>query len=407
MIDTLLIIGNGFDLYCQLPTKIADYYEYKKNTQPVFNEFIRIYNLYQYEIDINQFDSEFIKFINKYISSILSDITVWDFYFLGVNKLESDTNWYNIEKQISDSLGLNDERHSFWNSVFDCFEDISLDDVSLNLNSDIFKKGTNLENITKLENIIHMIIKYIHCNPMKYMERCTFDNTKKPMLREILSDKHEFLLRQLKILEQNFRTYILEKLNDNPLYSLAQENASKKLLKLTKSKKANLMSFNYTPIYCRSLFNSIENVHGEVLQGREIIFGIDNTKCNPGESCYKFTKTYRKVAMYISTPTIDINQVLTKKIEHIVFFGHSLNEQDYSYFQTIFDYFGLYDNQGISLDFRYNIYDKDRQSVIETTTINNVIALLDGYGKTLDNKYKGRNLIHKLLNESRLSIKSI
>jgi len=30
MIDTLLIIGNGFDLYCQLPTKIADYYEYKK-----------------------------------------------------------------------------------------------------------------------------------------------------------------------------------------------------------------------------------------------------------------------------------------------------------------------------------------------------------------------------------------
>ena len=82
----------------------------------------------------------------------------------------------------------------------------------------------------------------------------------------------------------------------------------------------------------------------------------------------------------------------------IKFYGHSLNEADYSYFQSIFDYYNLYENTNVSLIFYYS-------KGFEQT--DKVYQLINTYAKTLSNKDQGNNLTHKLLLENRLKIVEI
>ena len=71
------------------------------------------------------------------------------------------------------------------------------------------------------------------------------------------------------------------------------------------------------------------------------------------------------------------------------------SEADYSYFQSIFDYYNLYSNSNISLNFYYS------EGYEQTDAIYRLINI---YGKSLSNKEQGKNLIHKLLLENRLNI---
>jgi hypothetical protein len=282
---------------------------------------------------------------------------------------------------------------SFWERVL-----YLLDDMSLHINGDVFKSASIIE------RLIYMTLKYMHCEKISPNTFFRDDSLKIKELKFIKDNWQYFLFEQMKILELDFKKYIIIVQNSNILYPKNQKDTFKRLLGVFDN--AYLMSFNYTLVNKNNLFESVENVHGLASEKGEIIFGIDNSSCNPGDFNYVFTKTYRKVSMYITTPLKVINEVLKKDINQIVFFGHSLNEQDYSYFQTIFDYFDLYNSQ-IKLEFFYYIYDKNKRIQIENNFISGVISLLDNYGKTLDNKHKGRNLIHKLLNESRLIIKLI
>lgn len=83
-----------------------------------------------------------------------------------------------------------------------------------------------------------------------------------------------------------------------------------------------------------------------------------------------------------------------KPIE-IKFYGHSLNEADYSYFQSIFDFYDLYANNNVSLVFYYSEGHEQNDAIYR---------LINSYGKTLANKDQGKNLMHKLLLENRLKI---
>lgn len=60
------------------------------------------------------------------------------------------------------------------------------------------------------------------------------------------------------------------------------------------------------------------------------------------------------------------DKLLPKSIKNIVFYGHSLAPADYSYFQSIFDYYNIYDND-ITLVFYYSIYDKNKEQDIKRT----------------------------------------
>ena len=168
----------------------------------------------------------------------------------------------------------------------------------------------------------------------------------------------------------------------------------------------NILSFNYTALFdilgvqSPCLYN---NIHGKLCMNKcadncascNIIFGIDDTIIQSQEEnfeLHKFSKTYRKML------NADVETSILPKKDNpleIKFYGHSLSEADYSYFQSIFDYYNLYENSKVSLMFYYS---KGFEQTDE------VYRLINTYGKTLSNKNQGKNLTHKLLLENRLKI---
>lgn len=69
----------------------------------------------------------------------------------------------------------------------------------------------------------------------------------------------------------------------------------------------------------------------------------------------------------------------------IKFYGHSLSKADYSYFQSIFDYYNLYGNSSVDLVFYYS---KGYEQ------IDAIYKLINSYGQSPNNKEQGKNLIH-------------
>ena len=211
-----------------------------------------------------------------------------------------------------------------------------------------------------------------------------------------------FAMQHLNLFEKDFGNYIKNVQNklahslDNILYN---------------DKPKKIINFNYTTVIKNEInkfkniqkyptdenIRSIEeviNIHGDY---ENPIFGIDNQ--NIDESMNIFTKTYR----ILSSDTIESFTLPSNKLlETIYFFGHSLSEADYSYFQSMFDYYSIYDSK-IRLIFLYSDHDGKEKSRQE----NRVVKLINDYGKTLENKDKGKNLLHKLLLENRIKIYEI
>lgn len=107
------------------------------------------------------------------------------------------------------------------------------------------------------------------------------------------------------------------------------------------------------------------------------------------------------------------NTAFQKKVDTIIIYGHSLNRADYSYFESIFDMYDVF-NSDVKLRFYYwRGYDKkdnlseEQKKVIakqqERKAMKNIAKLLNSYGSTLENEH-GENIINKLVLEQRLSL---
>lgn len=169
-----------------------------------------------------------------------------------------------------------------------------------------------------------------------------------------------------------------------------------------------LINFNYTnPFYEITNENIIcTNLHGinYYFGGEGGLFGIDCFKGNYEEILkYQFTKTYRKMLMKEDTVG------LPSSVDEIYFYGHSLAKADYSYFQSLFDYYDIY-SSNVKLFFCYSEYGsaEDKKNSKQKKAMGEaVLKLIGKYGNTFDNKDKGRNLLHKLLLESRLQLREV
>ena len=124
----------------------------------------------------------------------------------------------------------------------------------------------------------------------------------------------------------------------------------------------------------------------------------DELKKNKGE-LKKFIKSsrilYEKKIKNFNLPEIN-------KLKMICVFGHSLAEADYSYFQALFDYYQIY-SSNIKLIFLFNNF-KNTQREEQNFGI---IKLLETYGKSMENKDKGKNLYYKLILEDRIKLFSL
>lgn len=380
----LYIIGNGFDLYLKLKTSYDDFFETKLESNN--NEYsVMRKNIWQ---DIEKkakglFDgAELSKVINRTKLPELQNNSIFLLYLL----LEKDNEieyWNDVEKKI-----------------FPCAKE--LEKLS-ELNDESFLKEfqyfTNeyIEDFKQNEEIIRKIILRKCIQQKKYHEDYNY-------------------LVELNKFEKEFGNYISQINND--LFDIGMgtfedkniEYKVRKIFEVDNNITNIVINFNYTTYLKEiSYISEMTNVHGTF---ENPIFGIDNTEIGNDREFYYLTKTSR----VLFNNTIKEEFKLPNKIEisKICFFGHSLARADYSYFQSIFDYYDIY-NSEVKLEFKYYNYIKDdkkltdkekkeRKDEVKSNMHKSVIELMNDYGNTASNKSRGQNLLHKLILENRIKI---
>ncbi len=225
------------------------------------------------------------------------------------------------------------------------------------------------------------------------------------------------LLDELNKLERQFSDYLVLALERHADYSSNSASLLKRIVSYADwnledgSVSTTVLDFNYTTPgafqYTGCGEVELRNIHG--ILGKGVVFGIDGAghMDSPGEA--GFTKTYRLLGLQAGSlcePIAFGNERLDAKstmlTEAIKVFGHSLAEADYSYFQSIFDMVDLY-GSNVKLYFLYQNYcDGAKDETYWRAT-----SLLSAYGATMDNKDHGKNLVHKLILEGRLAVAEI
>ena len=394
----LLILGNGFDAHCGLRSTYKDFFR-----SAILDTNGESFGLKQLQAEVSGF---------------------WESLLLEYYKVneEDDYNWCDIENIIKDTL-------------LDIY--FGKNNPDRNINHGIYSKA---------EKYLNKLTVGLGLDKLNHIEKFLFDYCVKYIL---LNSGHtdppkllvEHLLQQLYNLENRFCKYLKNqivnpnnKTERNEAYIIKAVNLLANLTGFAhykfnriddfitaESKKClidvfdNLndvfiLNFNYT-----ALFDILEvespcyynNVHGKLCDHRckqncdtsNVIFGIDDSliQANGASSALRlFSKTYRKMLSTDKYSTVlppnENNPIAIK------FYGHSLSEADNSYFQSIFDYYNLYENNKVSLTFYYSYGYENYDAVYR---------LISAYGKSLSNRAQGKNLIHKLLLENRLHIQEV
>lgn len=375
--NSLYILGNGFDLYMGMKTRYNDFFKEKgyssireklrEKLDKVKRDFIINISLKETGIYAKEiFDPiQELKNLEKNIFEVIEGIENLFLLYLIMSNDEL-IDWKDVEKQIKPYIEYTKKVLS---NMQKSAEEITWKNLSDN------EKSNELE----LFIFRKFIDKKVDVN-IKNME-----------------------LKELNKFEKEFGEYIrkLEK----PLRQEIPDDFGNKIIKIfnklkneLKESNINVLTFNYTD-YLKEYFGVYINIHGTA---DNPIFGIDFKSINENQQYIYFTKTSRVLEANIEKEKITSPLLYIGETRKIVFFGHSLAEADYSYFQSIFDYYDIY-NSGIELKFLYYNYSDEAKDNIHTSVMN----LINTYGKSLDNKDKGSNLLHKLLLESRIKIVEI
>lgn len=372
----LYIIGNGFDLYLGLKTSYCDFFKHKDNEKDLNYLEIRrtiLEDINKKAKNIEKGATPKIE-INKN-TSIPAEIKENLFLlYLILEENEKTINWHDVEKKI---LKANKEM----NNLFE-----------------------------KLEE--NRYLKILGEEKIKYSTRLG----KESYLIKTLGEKNFNFLKELNKFEKEFGNYIAQINND--LFDIGMgtfknkniECKVRKIFEVDNNITNIVINFNYTTYLKEiSYISEMTNVHGTF---ENPIFGIDNTEIGNDREFYYLTKTSR--VLFNNTIKKDFKLPNKIEISKICFFGHSLARADYSYFQSIFDYYDIYDSE-VRLEFKYYNYIKDdeelsdeekeeRKDEVKSNMHKSVIELMNDYGNTASNKSRGQNLLHKLILENRIKI---
>ena len=141
------------------------------------------------------------------------------------------------------------------------------------------------------------------------------------------NDVFELLKDDLTEIESDFIKYL------DSQTSIQYLNESSKLMsKLTKHfQETYVITFNYTKLPAG--LKDVNQVHGSLAEDK-IIIGVDKSKLKSNElKKMRFTKSWKKLAYFSSSSKLPQKD----EVDEIVIFGHSLGEQDYSYFDSLFN----------------------------------------------------------------------
>ncbi|WP_251948997.1 AbiH family protein [Levilactobacillus brevis] len=398
MNNNLIILGNGFDLHNKLNSGFWDFFDARENELKNTTDFTKLFDedsMLEIQKDkktrenirgliIKRVKPNLLKYslrmherYKRFNNISVKKISFWDFYFQ-IRKLK-DPDWFYVENQIQ---GFFEEKKSYAEKTrFELvleYLDALLDVGSGNAEESKVDNYTLLSEHLNRYDFETEALVFIIVNVFKY-----------DFQKQHLAD---FLLSQLVKFEKRLQNYLVEKVSSTPEY---HDNVTRCIDELSGGIPYNILNFNYTDIPMSK--NGIEqNVHGSLAD--HPILGIDAMNVPLGVPYYSFTKTFRIMKLANEAA----KKVLPKRPEKVIFYGHSLSEADYSYFQSIFDYYSIYDSE-VKLVFYYSTYPKHDETMVSVEQYARVVKLLAAYGKTIPNH--GNNLLHKLMLERRISFK--
>ena len=322
----LLVIGNGFDLAHNLPTKYTDFLRYCKE----YNEKDPV----SVSDDMNQ---EFLNFIKN---------NIWLNYFTKLNKRDKENTWIDFEKEIA--------------YIIDSFEEEGVEIAGVE--NTLGKKVYTIESEKHCDRLNQFINEFTTIEKVKVysnvntLQKLSPNNKKKRVLKgnqiTNVSSFINFIYQELRNFARAFEIYCLY-INSIEVknFGKSSENEYEKIL----NNKAlfhidYVLSFNYTNTYER-LYKK-DNIkycyiHGKAQEDKtktNIIFGIDDNlkdgKENEKFEYVKFKKYYQRIVLKTGSEykdwlikAADPNE----KISDVYIVGHSLDKTDYDILYEIFE----------------------------------------------------------------------
>ena len=346
MANTLLVLGNGFDLACGLKSSFVQYL----NSSYYANYRSKCEEAYNY-VDINgRRYSSTPPDIDK-LYCIFETITFWDLYFAlpHICKLNDIDLWSDFEQKLSDFVRAMQNRTGAFKEIIDVIW------------SDILNYGKDPN------RVYNLILKL-------YLDWKVKNFWTTPELRKSID---KVLFSELKIYELLFGSYIENQQNGHADYSSHADILVKNLVGKG-HELVYLNTFNYSnltsivPTKC-----SIWHVNGTT---ECPIFGIDVPTAVPTrDSAYKYTKTYRRLELTEREICFPKN----KDFSRIVVYGHSLNQQDYGYFYALFNRLNFSNDRGrrngYTIEFKYSGYTGQPPEEEKRVTIERALKLLQNY----------------------------
>lgn len=390
----LLVIGNGFDLQCGLHSSFDDFEEPRLARLKKGKELYKEGNLPNVEVlgplghKLNGIKPEYWFYEQK--------LSLWDLILDNDRKTHA---WFNIEKSIQErvssriqgvsvqsQLDINDT--PFW----DHYIDTSIEEYAYKLYG---WKGS-------WDKMLDILLQELHLYEIEFTQYMT----------DQINQTTDYRDKAIKLIQDLANDSPKPAEPDRQIVSVPSDE-EKCIRYDSQTKRFNIhpeeitiLDFNYSnPLSeIKDRIPVSVNIHGN-LRDKNVIFGIDGTNLDTDTLDYdgvsRFTKTYRLMQLrsvgyppLVYPPDSNHPGVETRTIK---FYGHSLDDADYAYFQSIFDTVDLYGGK-THLIFYYHDpkYDQDMYGKVN--------RLINTYGKTVDNKDHGKNLLHKLLLEGRLNV---
>lgn len=393
----LVILGNGFDLHAGLSSNFQNFWNAR-------------WPDYEGNLSGNQ--------VNEFFREMMMDskTTAWDIIilytkaYLALEKFNGLENWMDIESIIHHVLKPSIlEDKSIGNKLYSNDLIASIQDLTIN-------NGLKLTGFYDIQTESILALGEMY-------RRNLYDSKRKGGSME---DIASWLLSELNLFEDAFSTYLSKQVETSDImypahcyeilaeinnYGISDSSSSSKSSKID---NLDVLSFNYTNPFLTLInlkgvwnnsypVNNYRLIHGDLTN--KIIFGFDSVDLDKSNSLItRFTKTSRLLDSSISNQQEAWS--IDSSYDEIAIYGHSLSEADYSYFQSLFDYIDLYQCK-TKLVFFFNLYDLSKSDQIKKKYEDSIIRLMSRYGASFDNKEKGRNLLHKLLLENRISIKEL
>ena len=357
MANTILILGNGFDIAMGRKTKYTDFIEFEKqlfsNPDERLQEFLEVKN-----IRIEKYrDNLYLKFIND-------------------NKDKLGENWSNLEimiSQLADGMKYFKENSKVFFECYGLADQPEFDNYLLDISN---------------YNAKHYIVKIAE----EKNNTLAFDNNEKELLIEALNN---IFIKELDLLIELLEIYLsyLDYLDFEVRKIEVRPTALDAISDLSNS---SVLNFNYTNTSSH-LFGTFEEkthfIHGRIDLDRQpnrintMVFGIEDKENDVNSDLIPYQKYYQRVVKETGNKfeeffikrnyTVKNTSVLGRAVptrvpvsKNIIIFGHSVDPLDKEIFQKCFALAESAENGKYDYRFIFTYYDDAaKRSIVKNLAI--------------------------------------